>query len=843
MKNFDQKKILSLLDMDAKIILRLAEKHSFAMSSDVITPGHLLLAILESPNEGMLFTKLKSMISFSQVKNYIQKQTSTDGELSNKKGQYNFDLPMQEVLIAAYKEASNFSDEPIISGNELVIGLRSKPSIHIRKIFNDFGVDLELTITKYRNKYSEKKKVKKINYTINEGLKNREESDLTLLYSEDNIEKVEAPISELFPNLYSYGTDLTELVEMGEIDRIIGRYREIERLIQILGKRKKHNTILIGEPGVGKTAVVEGLAQRIIHHSVPSTLDGKRIFALDITQLIAGTKYRGQFEERIKLILEELKEHKDKVILFIDEIHMIMGAGSSEGTMDISNILKPALARGDIICIGATTMDEYNKHIRKDRALERRFQTVDIQEPNIEDATEMLLGVVDQYEDFHDVKYSKEIIKEAVSLSDRYIPEQFLPDKALDLIDEVGSSLYMPKDLKIQKTIDQITHDISHYEYVKKEALEKESKDLSIAANARDKINNLRKKLSNLLKKDINNFVTIKDLHSVISKVSRVPIKTLDANELERIKMMHKTLSKKVIGQTQAIEKIVYSLQRAHLDLRNPNRPIGSFLFFGSTGVGKTLLANIIAEELFGTKESLIRVNMSEYSQQASSSRLLGASPGYVGYEEGGELTKKVRRRPYSVILFDEIEKAAPELYDLLLQILDEGELTDAKGAKVNFKNTVIIMTSNLGANKAFENKLSFTEHKNNINLKDIEDLSLIEAERFFRPEFLNRVDELIVFNPLTEETLVKIFNIELDFFKKRLSKKKVTISMPKTVKKFIVNKHYSPKYGSRPILKSIQKEIENPIVDLFLLGKLKGNEKVSIKLEKKELKFIISCE
>ena len=843
MKNFDQEKILSLLDKEAEIIVRLAAKYSVSMSSDVITPGHLLLAILESPKEEILFAVLKSVISFSQVKSYIQKQTSVAGNLSYSEEQYNFDLPMQEVLFAAYKEASNFSDEPIISANELVIGLRSKPSMHVRKIFNDFGVNLEPTITKYRNEYYEKKKAKKTNYTINsESLKNND-PDLTLLFSEENFEKIEAPIDELFPNLYSYGTDITELVEVGEIDRIIGRHREIERLIQILGKRKKHNAILIGEPGVGKTAVVEGLAQRIIHHSVPSVLDGKRIFSLDVTHLIAGTKYRGQFEERIKLILEELKEHKDKIILFIDEIHMIMGAGSSEGTMDVSNILKPALARGDVICIGATTMDEYNKHIRKDRALERRFQTVDIQEPSVEDATEMLLGVVDQYADFHNVKYSKKIIEEAVSLSNRYISEQFLPDKALDLIDEVGSSVYMPKDLDVQKKIDQITHDISHYEYVKREALNKESQDLELAADARDNISSLRKKLSKLLEGNTNKAVTMEDLYSVVSRVSRVPVRNLNANELERIKMMHETLSKRVIGQTPAIEKVVYSLQRAYLDVRNPNRPIGSFVFFGSTGVGKTLLANIIAEELFGTKEALIRVNMSEYSERASSSRLLGAAPGYVGYEEGGELTKKVRRRPYSVILFDEIEKAAPELYDLLLQILDEGELTDAKGGKVNFKNTVIIMTSNLGANAAFENKLSFRDQEKNVDLKDLEDSSLIEAEKFFRPEFLNRVDELVVFNPLTEEFLLQIFDIEFDKLKKRITKKNIKISISKTVKKFIINKHYFPKYGSRPILRAIQKEIENPIVNLFLSGDLKENEKVSLKLEKKEVKFIVSDE
>ena len=624
------------------------------------------------------------------------------------------------------------------------------------------------------------------------------------------------------PNLNSYGTDLTEMVRENKIDPIIGRGTEIERVIQVLSRRTKNNPCLIGEPGVGKTAIAEGLAQHIFEGSVPEPLKNKRVVTLDIASMIAGSKYRGDFEERLKNVIEEVKK-EGNVILFIDELHVLVGAGSAEGAMDAANILKPSLARREIQVIGATTLDEYKKHIEKDAALERRFQPIIVSEPSEEDAIAILKGIRDKYEAHHGVKISDEAIESAVRLSSRYIRDRFLPDKAIDLMDEAASKLRMknltaPPDMK------------SKEEEIKRVAGEKENavrnQDFEKAATLRDKEKVLASELEEMKKNWSSESgkekltLTAEDIEDVVTQTTGIPVKKLVHEESERLLNMENILHKRVVGQDEAVNAVARAIRRGRVGLKDPKRPIGSFLFLGPTGVGKTELSKALAEVLFGDESAMIRVDMSEYMEKHTVSKMIGSPPGYVGFDDGGQLTEKVRRKPYSVILFDEIEKAHPDVFNIMLQILDDGRLTDAKGRTVDFKNTVIIMTSNIGAKTITDSKkLGFTPAEDNFdrNQETIRENVMDELKRSFRPEFLNRIDDIIVFKQLDREDIKKIASRLCDSVVKSLKELGITLSMEDSAIDVLVEKGFDVTYGARPLKRAIQSLIEDKMAEKML--------------------------
>ena len=638
--------------------------------------------------------------------------------------------------------------------------------------------------------------------------------------------------------LNQFGTDLTKQAEEGKLDPIVGRKDEIERVIQILSRRTKNNPCLIGEPGVGKTAVVEGLAEKIIQEDVPEMLKNKRVVTIDLSSMVAGAKYRGDFEERIKKCLNEVKKAGD-VILFIDEIHTIVGAGSAEGAIDAANILKPLLARGEIQLIGATTLNEYRKYIEKDAALERRFSPVTVNEPNVEDTIQILKGIRDKYEAHHNVKITDEAIKASVNLSVRYITDRFLPDKAIDLIDEAASKVRMrtytqPNSLKeLEQTIEVTKQE-------KEEAIR--TQDFEKAASLRDKERNLREKLEKEQEKwkDKNTKkvteITEEEIAEVIANWTKIPVKKLTQNENEKLKNLEQTLHKRVIGQEEAISAVSKAIRRGRVGLKDPKRPIGSFLFLGPTGVGKTELSKALAEALFGDENAMVRIDMSEYMEPHSISKLIGSPPGYVGFDDGGQLTEKVRRKPYCVILFDEVEKAHPDVMNMLLQILEDGRLTDSQGRTVNFKNAVIIMTSNIGARLITDNKklgfagvLSDEEKEEQKKYEETKKEVLAELKKQFRPEFINRIDEIIVFHKLTDVEIANIIEIMLKEVQTRLQENSMDIKMDKSVKELIAKEGMDKAYGARPLRRTIQNLVEDKIAEAILDGKIKTGDKVKV--------------
>ena len=639
--------------------------------------------------------------------------------------------------------------------------------------------------------------------------------------------------------LNQYGTDLTKKAEEGKLDPVIGRKDEIERVIQILSRRNKNNPCLIGEPGVGKTAVVEGLAQKIVVGDVPELLKDKRVVTLDISGMVAGAKYRGDFEDRIKKVLNEVKKAGD-VILFIDEIHTIVGAGSAEGAVDAANILKPLLARGEIKVVGATTLNEYRKYIEKDSALERRFSPVNVGEPTAEDTIKILEGIRDKYEAHHNVKITEEAIKSAVELSVRYINDRFLPDKAIDLIDEAASKIRM-KAYTQPESIKNIEEKIEKIEKEKVDSVHMQ--DFEKAAKLRDDKKELEEKLEKEKKKweskNSKSIITLteEDIAEVIASWTRIPVKKLTQDENEKLKNLEKTLHERVIGQNEAVEAVSKAIRRGRVGLKDPNRPIGSFLFLGPTGVGKTELSKALAESLFGKEDSMIRIDMSEYMEGHSVSKLIGSPPGYVGFDEGGQLTEKIRRNPYSVILFDEIEKAHPDVMNMLLQILDDGRLTDSNGRTVNFKNTVIIMTSNIGARLITDKKsLGFggTNNTNEEFKKEYENTKkdvLAELKKEFRPEFINRIDEIIVFHKLQNEEIKQIIDIMLSQVTKRLKEQNIEIEISEEVKDKILENGVDTNFGARPLKRAIQNMLEDKIAEAILDGKIKKGKKANVQL------------
>ncbi|WP_061279932.1 ATP-dependent Clp protease ATP-binding subunit [Clostridium botulinum] len=660
----------------------------------------------------------------------------------------------------------------------------------------------------------------------------------------DENEEVKSPKSEKnkTPMLDKYGRDLTQFARDGGLDPVIGRDSENQRVLEILCRRIKNNPCLIGEPGVGKTAVIEGLAQRIVEGNIPEILRDKRIVSLDLTALLAGAKYRGEFEDRLKKVMLEIEKDKS-IIIFIDEIHTIIGAGAAEGAIDASNILKPALSRGQIQCIGATTINEYRKHIEKDSALERRFQPVNVGEPSKDETLIILKGLRVKYEEHHNVNITEKALEAAVDLSDRYVTDRFMPDKAIDLIDEACAkvrikNLIPPTNLKsMEDKIKEVTKE-------KEECIRVQ--DFEKAADMRDIENNLKEELEALRKewsdKNSNKLLNVdeEDIAEVVSAWTKIPAKKLTEKESEKLLKLENILEKRVIGQTEAVESIAKAVRRARVGIKDPNRPIGTFIFLGPTGVGKTELSKALAEAMFGDENSIIRIDMSEYMESNSVSKLIGSPPGYVGYDDGGQLTEAVRRKPYSVVLLDEIEKAHQDVFNILLQIMEDGRLTDSHGKVVNFKNTIVIMTSNVGAHQIKKQKaIGFnTSVDENSEYEKMKDNVLEELKRSFKPEFLNRIDDTIVFHKLKEEDLLDIVDLMLKSITKRLENKNIHLNFEKDSKKFLINKRVDLNYGARPLRRIITKEVEDKLSEEILLGNIKIGDRIKVNESKDNLVF-----
>jgi ATP-dependent Clp protease ATP-binding subunit ClpC len=650
-----------------------------------------------------------------------------------------------------------------------------------------------------------------------------------------NPQSANATVAANTPTLDSLARDLTAIAREGTLDPVIGRNKEIQRVIEVLSRRTKNNPVLIGEPGVGKTAIAEGLALQIVNNDVPETLLDKRVMTLDMGTVVAGTKYRGEFEDRLKKVMDEIRQ-AGNIILFIDELHTLIGAGGAEGAIDASNILKPSLARGEIQCIGATTLDEYRKYIEKDAALERRFQPIQVNEPTVAESILILKGLRDRYEAHHRVSISDEVIEQAVKLSDRYISDRFLPDKAIDLIDEAGSKVHLrsyvtPPNLKeLEVKLEEVR---------KEKDASVQSQEFEKAASLRDAEQKLRDQLE-VTKKEWkesrgqeNNQLTVDDIAEVVSSWTGVPVKKLAQTETEKLLNMEEILHKRVIGQEESVIAVSKAIRRARSGLKDPKRPIGSFIFLGPTGVGKTELARALAEAMFGDEDAMIRVDMSEYMEKHSTSRLVGSPPGYVGYDEGGQLTEKVRRKPYSVILLDEIEKAHPDVFNILLQVLEDGILTDSKGRRVDFRNTVVIMTSNVGAEQLKNNKfVGFDVQDSSVDYKQMKEKVLSELKKAFRPEFLNRIDELIVFHSLEKKHLKEIVDLMSQQLIKRLDEQHIQIQLSEAAREKVILEGSDLEYGARPLRRALQKHVEDFLSEELLKGNLKKGKPVLIDVE-----------
>ena len=794
----------------AEKALEYAQEIAMELGHNYIGTEHLLYGLIEE-GTGVASKVLQNQgLTSERVKQSIEEIVGVGDEIEDA-NQISFTPRSKRVIENAFLEARRLGTE-YIGTEHLLIGIMKEGDCVATRIMLEEDVNPQ-------GLYNELVKV------LNE---EGEESN------ESNSSSSKGSYNST-PTLNQYGTDLTKQAKEGKLDPVIGRKEEIQRVIQILSRRTKNNPCLIGEPGVGKTAVAEGLAEKIVAGDVPEILKNKRVVSLDMASMIAGAKYRGDFEERIKKALKEVKKAGD-VIIFIDEIHTIVGAGSAEGAVDAANILKPLLARGEIQLIGATTLKEYRKYIEKDAALERRFSPVTVNEPTEEEATQILFGLRDKYEAHHNVKITDEAIKAAVELSSRYINDRYLPDKAIDLIDEAASKVRMSSYTE-PDSFKELKDKIEKLDKEKEEAIRVQ--DFEKAAKIRDKENAKKKELEDAKKewetKSSKNVSTLKeeDIANVISSWTGIPVAKVSQSENDKLKNLEENLHKRVIGQDEAVSAVAKAIKRSRMGLKDPNKPIGSFLFLGPTGVGKTELSKALAENLFGSEDALIRIDMSEYMEPHSVAKLIGSPPGYVGYDEAGQLTEKVRRKPYSVILFDEIEKAHPDVMNMLLQVLDDGRLTDSQGRTVNFKNTVIIMTSNVGAKLITDKKtLGFIEEKENgeKEYQDIKKDVMGELKKEFKPEFLNRIDEIIVFHKLEDNQIRKIVDIMLNNVAKLLKEQGIKLTVDENAKDLVAKKGTDKTYGARPLKRAIQTMVEDKIAEAMLDGKIKKEAKVTAK-------------
>jgi len=791
-------------------VIQLSREEALRLGHDYIGTEHLLLGLVRE-GDGIAIEILQNLdLDLDELKKAIEDAVrSTGGTITM--GNIPFTKRAERVLRLAAAEAERFKSN-VIGTEHLLLALLKESDGVAAQVLQSFDISYD---------------------TIREELEN-------VLRGADNPVKETKDKSQT-PALDHFGRDLTELASKNELDPVIGRGKEIQRVAQILSRRKKNNPVLIGEPGVGKTAIAEGLAMRIIEKKVSRVLHNKRVVTLDLGAIVAGTKYRGQFEERMKAIMNELMKSKN-IILFIDELHTIVGAGGASGSLDASNMFKPALSRGELQCIGATTLDEYRQHIEKDGALERRFQKVMVDPPSVDDTLEILYGLKERYEKHHRVKYTDAAILEAVRLSDRYITDKFLPDKAIDVMDEAGSKVHLA-NISVPREITILEERLKVIRTEKENVIR--NQEFEKAAILRDREKKLSAELKNAKKRwedtegEVLAEVVVEDIAEVVSMMTGIPVSKVAQSESEKLLKMADVLREKVVGQDEVIDILSKAIRRTRAGLKDQRRPIGSFVFLGPTGVGKTYLARVLAKYLFEDEKALIRVDMSEFMEKFSVSRMTGAPPGYVGYEEGGQLTEKVRRHPYSVVLLDEIEKAHPDVFNILLQILDEGHLTDGLGRRVDFKNTILIMTSNLGTRSVQKGGFGFGQKGDEIDYEKMKSNMIDETKRLFTPEFLNRIDEVVVFRNLTRNHIMKIIDIAMDEMLEELKERHIAVTLSTSAKEFLVNKGYDPLYGARQVKRTIRKYIEDPIAEDLLKGRFQDGSHIFVRRKDDALKFV----
>ena len=812
----------------AQQVLALARKEADRFNHNYVGTEHLLLGLIKL-GQGVAVNVLQKMgLDPEIVRQEVEKQVGTGPE-NKMSGNIPYTPRVKKVLALAGKEAKALQHS-YVGTEHILLGLLREGEGVAARVLTSLEVDLERT----RNEV-----LKELDPNFTPSDEGDEEGEPEEVAS-GGASRKEAKT----PALKAFGRDLTELARKGELDPVIGRAEEIERVIQILCRRSKNNPVLIGEAGVGKTAIAEGLAQEIVSGNVPELLVDKKVITLDLALMVAGTKYRGQFEERIKAVMDEIRKNKN-IILFIDELHTIVGAGSAEGAMDASNIIKPALSRGELQCIGATTLNEYRKYIEKDSALERRFQSVKIEAPSVEDTVLILKGLRPKYEAHHKAVISDAALEAAAKLSDRYLTGRFLPDKAIDIMDEAGSRARIgamtrpPATKEMEAGIDRIRSE--------KEAAIK-AQDFEKAAALRDSEKKAKEDLETVLatwRKDRDEREVVvgeEEIMHVLSKWTGVPLQRMEQKETQKLLAMEDELRKRVIGQDEAVTAISKALRRSRADLKDPRRPIGSFVFLGPTGVGKTFLARSLAEFMFGDPDAIIQIDMSEYMEKFTASRLIGSPPGYVGYEEGGQLSEAVRRRPYSVVLFDEIEKAHPDVMHLLLQILEEGTVTDSLARKIDFRNTIIILTSNVGAELIKkQTTLGFGAPKHNESHGTMKDKIMEETKRVFKPEFLNRLDDIIVFQSLSKEMLTRIVDLEVSKVTTRIRDKDIEVTLDAAAHELLIEKGYDPTYGARPMRRAVVRYLEDPIAEEFLRGTIKSGDQVAVTRDGEKLSFKVT--
>ncbi|MBU2572587.1 MAG: ATP-dependent Clp protease ATP-binding subunit [Elusimicrobia bacterium] len=798
----------------AQRVILIAQEEAKRLNHDYVGTEHILLGLI-ALGEGVASQVLASLgVDLRKVRAEIEKIVGT-GDNMMLLGEIPFTPRAKKVLEYAVEEAQHMSHS-YIGTEHILMGLIREEEGVAARVLENLGLKLETVREEVLNILGE--------------LEQKEPQ------KESKAHGSHAPArgKTKTPTLDEFARDLTQMAKEGKLDPVIGRVNEIDRLIQVLGRRTKNNPVLIGEPGVGKTAIVEGLAQKISTGEIPDTLISKRMLSLDLASIVAGTKYRGEFEQRLKAIIEEIRKGKNSIIMFIDELHTVIGAGAAEGAIDASNMLKPALARGELQCIGATTFDEYRKHIEHDPALERRFQPIVVDPPTVDETIEILKGLQEKYEAHHKCKYTDPAIFAATQLSDKYITDRALPDKAIDLLDEAGSrarlrlSIAPPEFKEKEAGIEEISKEKNAAIY---------GQEYEKAAKLRDKEKELKKALEDAKKKwregrdKVVPEVTEENIAGIASKWTGIPVTRMTESEVDKLTHMEDEIHRRLIGQDEAVKIVAQAIKRSRTGMKDPKRPIGNFIFLGPTGVGKTELARVLADFLFGNEEAMVRIDMSEYMEKFSVSRLIGAPPGYVGYEEGGKLTEIVRRKPYSVVVLDEVEKAHPDVFNILLQIMDEGLLTDSLGHKVSFKNTILIMTSNVGARLISKGKsLGFIPQEDREkDYREMKDIVMDEVKRVFNPEFINRIDEIIVFRPLTEADMEKILDLNLGKVEKKLKDKGVKFSITKEAKKHLIKKGFDPNYGARPILRTVQRMLEDPLSEVLLSRKMKADDTIEV--------------